>query len=75
MNTKDFIRLGIPLGEATRWATDFVSQFILSGGDCSGRHGGSEQIGVVFHEGRDLGFQDEPEQAHASSAVGRPPQR
>src|SRR5262245_60955647 len=33
MNTKDFIRLGIPLGEATRRATDFVSQFILSGGD------------------------------------------
>src|ERR1043165_1746227 len=33
MNTKDFIRLGIPLGEATRRATDFVSQYILSGGD------------------------------------------
>src|SRR3569832_960189 len=33
MNTKDFIRLGIPLGEATRGATDFVAQFILSGGD------------------------------------------
>src|ERR1043165_9139933 len=35
MNTKDFIRLGIPLGEATRRATDFVSQYILSGGDKS----------------------------------------
>jgi hypothetical protein len=33
MNTKDFIRLGVPLGEATRRATDFVSKFILSGGD------------------------------------------
>jgi hypothetical protein len=33
MNTKDFIRLGIPLGEATRRATDFVLRFILSGGD------------------------------------------
>src|SRR6266403_5602298 len=33
MNTKDFIRLGVPLGEATRRATDFVAQFILSGGD------------------------------------------
>lgn len=33
MNTKDFIRLGIPLGEATRRATDFVAQFILGGGD------------------------------------------
>jgi len=33
VNTKDFIRIGIPLGEATRRATDFVAQFILSGGD------------------------------------------
>ena len=33
MNTKDFIRVGIPLGEATRRATDFVSKFILGGGD------------------------------------------
>src|SRR5947209_9196946 len=33
MNARDFIRLGIPLGEATRRATDFVSQFILQGGD------------------------------------------
>jgi tRNA-splicing ligase RtcB len=33
MNAKDFIRLGVPLGEATRRATDFASRFILSGGD------------------------------------------
>src|ERR1051325_807363 len=33
MNTKDFIRLGVPLGEATRRATDFISKFILGGGD------------------------------------------
>src|SRR4029077_14446510 len=33
MNTKDFIRLGVPLGEATRRATEFVSSFILAGGD------------------------------------------
>src|SRR6266704_3382508 len=33
MNAKDFIRLGIPLGEATRRATDFISKFILAGGD------------------------------------------
>ena len=33
MNTKDFIRLGVPLGEATRRATDFISKFILAGGD------------------------------------------
>src|SRR5437660_6603962 len=33
MNTKDFNRLGVPLGEATRRATDVVTSFILSGGD------------------------------------------
>ena len=33
MNTKDFIRLGIPLGEASRRTTDFISKFILAGGD------------------------------------------
>jgi len=35
MNTKDFLRLGVPLGEATRRATDFVARFILGGGDKS----------------------------------------
>ena len=38
MNTKDFIRLGVPLGEATRRATDFVAKFILGGGDKSRLH-------------------------------------
>lgn len=33
MNTKYLIRLGVPLGEAQRRAVDFISQFILSGGD------------------------------------------
>ena len=33
MNTRDLLRLGVPLGEATRRATDFISQFILAGGD------------------------------------------
>ncbi len=35
MNTKDFLRLSVPLGEATRRATDFVAKFILGGGDKS----------------------------------------
>jgi len=35
MNAKDFLRLGVPLGEATRRATDFVSKYILGGGDKS----------------------------------------
>jgi tRNA-splicing ligase RtcB len=38
MNTKDFLRLGVPLGEATRRATDFVAKFILGGGDKSRLH-------------------------------------
>jgi tRNA-splicing ligase RtcB len=33
MNTKDFLRLGVPLGEAARRATDFVAQYVLQGGD------------------------------------------
>jgi hypothetical protein len=33
MNTKDFLRLGVPWGEATRRATDFVDKFILVGDD------------------------------------------
>ena len=35
MNAKDFLRLGVPLGEATRRATDFVAKFILGGGEKS----------------------------------------
>jgi hypothetical protein len=35
MNTKDFLRLGVPLGKATRRATDFVARFILGGGNKS----------------------------------------
>ncbi len=35
MNSKDLLRLGVPLGEAQRRAIDFISQFILSGGDKS----------------------------------------
>ena len=33
LNAKDLLRLGVPLGEATRRATDFVCSFILGGGD------------------------------------------
>jgi hypothetical protein len=32
MNTKDFLRLGVPLGQATRCAPVFISKFILGGG-------------------------------------------
>jgi tRNA-splicing ligase RtcB len=39
VNTKDLLRLGVPLGEATRRATDFVAKFILGGGDKTRLHG------------------------------------
>ena len=35
MNTKEIIRLGVPMGRATRQATDFISRYILAGGDKS----------------------------------------
>ena len=45
MNTKDFLRLGVPLGEATRRATDFVAKFILGGGDKSRLH---EEVAAII---------------------------
>jgi hypothetical protein len=44
MNTRDFLRLGVPLGEATRRATDFVAKFILGGGDKSRLH---EEVAAI----------------------------
>jgi tRNA-splicing ligase RtcB len=44
MNAKDFLRLGVPLGQATRLATDFVARFILGGGDKSRLH---EEVAAI----------------------------
>ncbi len=44
MNSKDFLRLGVPLGEAMRRATDFVAKFILGGGDKSRLH---EEVATI----------------------------
>jgi tRNA-splicing ligase RtcB (3'-phosphate/5'-hydroxy nucleic acid ligase) len=44
MNTKDLLRLGVPLGQATRRATDFVAKFILRGGDKSRLH---EEVAAI----------------------------
>src|SRR5437762_12521112 len=35
MNAKELLRLGVPLGEATRRGIDFISRFVLAGGDKS----------------------------------------
>src|SRR5258706_1274995 len=53
MKTKDFIRLGVPLGEATRRATDFITKFILSGGDMSRLE--EEVKGIVAHPSASAG--------------------
>ena len=37
MNTKKILRLDVPLGEATRRATDFISRFISGGGAAGAR--------------------------------------
>ncbi len=49
MNSKDFLRLGVPLGEATRRATDFVAKFVLNGGDKTRLH--EEVAAVVANPG------------------------
>jgi len=38
MNPQELIRLGVPLGQAQRRAVDFISKFILAGGDKTRLH-------------------------------------
>ncbi len=45
MNTKDLIRIGVPLGEAQRRAVDFISKFLLGGGDKARLH--EEVVAIV----------------------------
>src|SRR5580692_1766730 len=71
MNAKDFLRLGVPLGEATRRATDFVAKFILGGGDKSRLH---EEVAAVV--ANPSAFVDDPlhgEFAKALLAAPPPP--
>jgi tRNA-splicing ligase RtcB len=35
MNSRDLMALGVPMGEATKRAQDFIAQFVLKGGDKS----------------------------------------
>src|SRR5580658_7257467 len=71
MNAKDFLRLGVPLGEATRRATDFVAKFVLGGGDKSKLE--EEVKAVIAHPAK---FADDPlrgEFAKALLAAPPPP--
>ncbi len=69
MNTKDFIRMGIPLGEATRRATDFVARFILGGGDKSRLH--EEVAAIVANPSTFLA--DDLRQDFAKALLNAPP--
>jgi tRNA-splicing ligase RtcB len=63
MNTKDFLRMGIPLGQATRRATDFVSRFIL-GGDKSRLH---EEVAAIV--ANPAAFVDDPLRGEFAKAL------
>src|ERR1041385_7439472 len=69
MNTKDFLRLGVPLGEATRRATDFVAKFILGDGDKSRLH--EEVAAIVANPSTFLA--DDLRKDFAKSLLNAPP--
>src|SRR5437016_7347803 len=64
MNAKDFLRLGVPLGEATRRGTDFIARFILGGGDKSRLH--AEVAAIVSHP---AAFVDDPLRGEFAKAL------
>ena len=64
MNTKDFLRLGVPLGPATRLATDFVAEFILGGGDKSRLH---EEVAAIV--ANPSAFVDDPLRGEFAKAL------
>lgn len=64
MNAKDLIRLGVPLGQATRRATDFVARFILGGGDKSRLR--EEVTAIVANPGE---FTDDPLRGEFAKAL------
>src|SRR6266480_2621438 len=68
MNAKDFLRLGVPLGEVTRRATDFVSKFILGGGDKSRLH---EEVAAIV--ANPSPFVDDPLRGEFAKALLKAP--
>ncbi|HMJ88210.1 MAG TPA: RtcB family protein [Candidatus Acidoferrum sp.] len=69
MNTRDLIRLGVPLGEAQRRAIDFIAQFILKGGDKSRL--GDEVCAIVANPA--LYAEDPLRKEFAKAIVNAPP--
>ncbi|MCI0534211.1 MAG: RtcB family protein [Verrucomicrobiales bacterium] len=68
MNTKDLIRLGVPLGEAQRRAVDFISRYILGGGDKSRLE---EEIRAVVAD--PTKFAEDPLRKEFSEAIAHAP--
>src|SRR5437764_570129 len=64
MNTKDLIRLGVPLGQAQRRATDFISKFILGGGDKSRLH---QEVEAIVRN--PAGFTEDPLRGEFAQAL------
>src|SRR5664279_4591034 len=64
MNTKDFLRLGVPLGQAARRGMDFISKFILGGGDKSRLH---EEVAAIF--ANPSAFVDDPLRGEFAKAL------
>ena len=68
MNTKDFLRMGVPLGQTTWLATDFVAKFILGGGDKSRLH---EEVAAVV--ANPSAFTDDPLRGEFAKALLKAP--
>ena len=69
MNSKDLLRLGVPPGEAQRRAIDFISQFILGGGDKSRLE--QEIVAIVANPA--LFAEDPVRKEFAKAIVNAPP--
>ncbi len=71
MNTKDLLRLGVPLGDATRRAADFLSRYVLSGGDKSRL---DEEVAAIVRD--PSAFVDDPlRNEFARALLNAPPPR
>src|SRR5262245_47470607 len=69
MNTKDLLRIGVPLGEATRTATDFIRNFVLGGGDKTRLE---EEVKAVMARPSDF-TEDQLRGAFANALLKAPP--
>jgi tRNA-splicing ligase RtcB len=69
MNSKDFLRMGVPLGDATRRATEFAAEFVLAGGDRAHLH---DEVAAILANPASF-LQDPMRQAFAAALLKAPP--